>query len=512
MALLSGEPRSATVRAIRDSALLRVPAEIFQSLLDHQPRVAADLARLLAGRLRETSQTPRVLRTVRTIGLAAAGSAPLPEDFAPRLAAALGGRVLRLRRADADAALAGAPDEHRLGGWLNAQEEAHDFVVYQCDAAPTAWTLRVLRQVDVLLIVGRGDADAAPGEVEQALAARPTLTAARQELVLLHPPGAAPHDTRRWLASRRVAAHHHLRQDAPADYARLARALAGRSIGVVLSGGGARGFAHIGALRALAEAGIAIDHIGGTSMGAIIAGQVALGWSPAEMLDRNRQGFGAITAWRDFTFPAVALLRGRAAVRLLQGFFGDTRIEDLWLPYFCVSTNLSRARVVTHDEGPLWLWTRASCSVPGIGPPVPLGGDLLVDGGVLNNMPVDIMRARCPGTVIAVDATAVVDLTTQVQGDAARGELSGWPQLLQRLLPWSPPAKKFPDVFSILLRTAAMSSAATMERMTEAADVTLRPPTDGINPLDWRALERVAELGYRYTIQQIEKIESNVLF
>jgi predicted acylesterase/phospholipase RssA len=209
----------------------------------------------------------------------------------------------------------------------------------------------------------------------------------------------------------------------------------------------------------------------------------------------------------DLTFPYVALLRGASTVELVQTMFGDVQIEDLWLPYFCVSTNLSRAEVVVHDRGPLWLWVRSSSAVPGIGPPVPWRGDLLVDGGLLNNLPVDILRQRCPGPAIASDASPAVDLTTPVDTCA---EMSGWPQLWRKLNPWSR-AAAFPSVFEIMMRTVSMSGDHSLEQMKRAADLYLHPPLSGIEALDWGAIERVVEIGYRHACERLDVWDRTIL-
>ncbi len=241
-------------------------------------------------------------------------------------------------------------------------------------------------------------------------------------------------------------------------------------------------------------------------MGSVIAAQVALGWDIPTMIERNRKAFTECAVIGDLTFPYVALMRGASTVRLLREMFDDLQVEDLWLPYFCISTNLSRAEIVIHDRGPLWLWIRASSAVPGIGPPVPWKGDLLVDGGLLNNLPVEILRRRCAGRVIASDVSPSVDLTTRVDTCA---EMSGWPQLWRKLNPWSATAA-FPNMFEIMMRIVGMSSDQSLEQMKKSADLYLHPPVSGFSPLDWGAIERVVEVGYRHACEQLDLWENPV--
>jgi NTE family protein/lysophospholipid hydrolase len=224
--------------------------------------------------------------------------------------------------------------------------------------------------------------------------------------VLLHAPNTAhPSGTSRWLDPRAAAdvTHHHVRTDREGDVARLARSIGGASLGLALSGGGARGFAQLGVIRALADFGLSVDVVGGASMGAVLGALHAIGHDVPTIVELMKAGHRRARPFRDFTAPVVSLLRGDSLVNPLKMLFGDTQIEDLWIPFFCVSANLSRAELVVHDRGPVWRWLLASASAPGVVPPVVHHGDLLVDGGVLNNLPADILRERCRGSVIAVD-------------------------------------------------------------------------------------------------------------
>src|SRR5205085_1247357 len=158
-----------------------------------------------------------------------------------------------------------------------------------------------------------------------------------------------------------------------------------------------RGFAHIGVLRALDEAGIPVDAIGGTSMGAFVGAQRAWGMDWRAMRDFNARCWNELKPLNDYTLPMVSLLAGTSFLREMKRFFGDARIEDLPLDYFCVSSNLTRGEAVTHARGRLWFWMCASMCIPGVAPPLVDEGSLYVDGGVLDNVPLDAMRARHQG-------------------------------------------------------------------------------------------------------------------
>ncbi len=228
---------------------------------------------------------------------------------------------------------------------------------------------------------------------------------AHVELILLRPPNATPSRTSDWLDAAVYRAHHHVAIGRKSDYGRLVRRFTGKAWGLALGGGGARGFAHIGAIKALQEAGIPIDMIAGTSMGAILGAQHAMGLNPDEMILQSRRAYVGGSDLTDMTLPLVSFRSGRGTTARLQAMFGDRMIEDLPIPYFCVSCNLTRATAIIHERGPVVTWTRVSCSVPGLLPPVPWKGDLLVDGALLNNLPVNEMRSRLRGSVAAADVS-----------------------------------------------------------------------------------------------------------
>jgi predicted acylesterase/phospholipase RssA len=269
---------------------------------------------------------------------------------------------------------------------------------------------------------------------------------------------------------------------------------------VVLSGGGARGFAHLGVLRALDECGVPIDAIGATSMGAIIGGLYACGYAHEERMERARQGFAENPPDRDYTLPMVAVNHGGRGIALLRGLYGDARIEDLWTPYFCVSTNLTRAETRVAREGPLWKWVSASASPPGMSPPIFDDGQLHADGGILDNLPVGVMRASMGiGVTVASDVGVAPNARRNLP---AWDGISGWTVLWQRLYRRRG-AKSVPSLAEILMLTSTISSVPAGLEARRLADLYLSPPSVGIKFGEWKGLERAAEAGYQYAMERI---------
>ncbi len=487
MALISGKPRSATVVALRDSEIGRWSKQAFEHLMLHHPQGLLRVAQLTVQRLDQLQQQHgRVQRaTLKTVAI-------VPHDFevdAVSFATELVNCLSRFGRTELIWDVRGA--EH-TSHWFHNVERDNEFVVYVTEPQPTAWSKLCLRQADALLLVARAD-----GEVYDWRALsdgrEPRVHEHRSEIVLLHDDGIQSGAARRWLDMKPGLPHHHVR--GPRDIARVARLLTGRGIGLTLSGGGARGFAHIGVMRALIEANIPIDAVGGTSIGAIIAGGIAAGWNYEEMIFHIRRTFVDTNPLNDYTFPLISLVSGRKVSRLLQQEFGAVRIEDLALPYFCVSANLTTGHSAIHRSGELWRWLRASVAIPGVLPPVFNNGEVFVDGATINNLPVDVMRDLGRGPVIGVDVGAERVFTAQ--GDEAEGPP------LWKIIRWFIGKEKHVNIFQVLWRCGMINSAANTAAGREYSDVLLQPPLGNLDLLNWKAFDKTIETGYRYAIEKL---------
>jgi NTE family protein len=349
-----------------------------------------------------------------------------------------------------------------------------------------------------VLIVAQAEADPAPGPTEGLLETHDETIAPRRALVLLHPDGRhPPRETHRWLDPRHVHQHHHVRWDRDHDIHRLARFLSDRAVGLVLSGGGARGFAHIGLVRALREHGVPIDMVGGTSMGAILGAQVGMERDWEEILRTSRATFVTPRPFRKYTLPLVSLLRHGVFDASAAATFGGAHLEDLWTPSFCVATNLSTAEPFVFLRGPAAEAALASSALPGIVTPRIRSGHLLVDGGVLANTPTDTMQRFCTVLIVS-DAT---------EGRAVEADFdafpSPWHLLGRRLSPVHEEAE-VPGLMSILTRTAVLGSIANDARARDAADLYLRMPVDAFGMLEMDRIDEIVEAGYAYSRNALE--------
>ncbi|QMW24373.1 patatin-like phospholipase family protein [Sandaracinobacteroides saxicola] len=479
LSMISGAPHMAHVSAVRDSLLLHVPKEALRQVLRDSPESMWRMMQLLVTRTtrQEGLAAPRTLAVIAlTPGLDAL-------DFARRLVAplqALGLKVALLSDGDARA----GPDA------LAAVEAAHDVTLYAAGGEAETWRARALRQADrVLLLAGR--ARPLHPELRALLAAS---AAAPFDLALLEGEDAAG-----WRALLPLSVTLPVAAGDGAALGRLARLLVNRAVGIVLSGGGARGLAHLGVVKALRAAGVVIDRFAGVSMGSIVAAGYAAGWSQEEAEARFHASFVVANPVSDYTLPLLALTGGRKVSALLRAAFGERRIEALPHPYFCVSTNLSNASERLHREGLLWQAVRASLAIPGLLPPVAMAGEVLVDGAVLNNFPVLHARGEGRGPVIGVDVGSQLALECRAE------ELDG------SGFRWLGRRGEAPGIASVLARSGTLTSRETRANAARACDLLLTPPVGGLPILDWRQFGRALEIGYAHASERIAAAPAEVL-
>jgi NTE family protein len=492
MAMIAGTRHSATVVALRDSEILAMPRAVFLKAAEHDAAVMIELARLMMLRARQTATRtpigePSVFGFIGVTGEVAA------RELVEALAAAIeafGYTVATL----------GDEAQHAPTEWFSNVEQAHDFVLYAAESGQTAWKHIVGRQVDRLFRVGRGDRTP-PIQID--LYAYSALENHRfVDLILLQPAERVrPIGSETWIDAVRPARLFHLRQGHLADVQRMARTLAGLSVGLVLSGGGARAYAHIGAIRALRAAQVPIDFVGGVSMGAIIAAALAMGWDDAEIEWRIRKAFVESSPVDDIAVPLIALSQGEKVRVRLKEHFGETQIADLWLPFFCISSNLTTGSYQLHQRGSLRASLRASIAIPGLLPPMTQGDNVLVDGAVMKNFPADVMRSTHLGPIVGIDVTRGRSI---VAADIAR------PDTVWRWI-FSGQWRKGPPIVSLLLRTATVSTARDIAANREASDVLVLPKMDDVEIRDWDAFDPAVAAGREATEQALAKLSRPVV-
>jgi len=514
IAFFTGGVRTATARAIRDSVVVALSRDDFDDISARAPAILTNITATLASRLAaETRKSaslrgnPRPKPLARTLALVTAGPRPLPGHLIAQLAAAcpVQRKLVLTSASAAEFAPCGSLDTLDALHRLNGLEATYDLIVYITDGEPTPWSRKVIRQSDEILLIGYQDDNpvgqpVALNALEHfvlGLERRPAL-----RLVLVHPRRSEAQGTRHWLAGRDVRMHHHVAEGSAEDVGRLWRFMRGEALGLVACGGGAYCAAHIGVYKAFKEAGVGFDMIGGTSGGAAMAAAFAQDLDADEIDARVHRMFITGKAMQRYTLPRYSLLDHTHFDRHLISEYGNTRIEDLWKPYFAVSLDLTDYALVVHRQGPVWAAIRASAAIPALLPPFFTGdGHMLVDGSVAANVPIDVMHQlkNGPNVVVTFDPPAYQSTSVRYDDLPARRELA-----LKMLNPWT--RAELPDAPSagtVLVRSL-MANRNHFERHIEERDWLLMPPTPaGMGALDWRRHSTLVADAYRYTLSEI---------
>jgi predicted acylesterase/phospholipase RssA len=274
----------------------------------------------------------------------------------------------------------------------------------------------------------------------------------------------------------------------------------------VLAGGGAKGFVHIGVLRALHELGIPVDLNGGTSAGGMAALTYAMDLDPTRLAERNKSGWVDRRPDRKYAPPILSFLDHTKWDRIFQDGFGDRELEDLWIPAFSVSCNIDAGCTVVHENGLVWKAVRASSSAPALLAPLLLNGQAHVDGGVVNNLPADVMRARTRGLVFAVSLASRIRQRLPLDSYPspwqllARRFLPGWRRLSAHTVP------------KVMLQLATLGDLTHAEERAALADYVLRPPAGEFSMMNFERLDAIVRVGYEHTLARIRELSRDEAF
>ena len=466
--------------ALRDSELHVLPIRKAERLLRRDSHVLADVARSALRRL--GAREPDAQRRSSILGFVAVCDSVIMREFTEAVAE-------RTRKLGRKTVVLGAEAGHLSPAELSRLEAENDLVFMAVERGQPDFSAFCNRQIDRLVLVGTMMTPPSAGPIPIAAAA---IAANRlMDVILIQPADARQlSGSEVWLAAAPASRLFQVRQSDGGDLDRMARVYAGRSVGLVLSGGGARAYAHVGVVRALRELGVPIDFSAGNSMGAIIAAGVAMGWDNMEMEARLRDAFVTSNPLTDIAFPILAMTRGREVEARLQRHFGEAQISDLWLPFACVSTDLTSGRPHNHRRGLLRRALRASLSLPGILPPVIEDGHVLVDGAMVDNLPVGLVSAEHDGWTLGVDVGGAEGL----RPDDLRLRPSPWGWLASGAWRHGPP------IISVLIRAATVGTEAAMAATRDALDITIVPQVDMVGLQDWKAYVPAVEAGYRATM------------
>ena len=499
LGLLLDQPRSASATALRDSLLVKLHRAAFDRLIDRKPSVLLPLSQRIAARLAAIRPDSPLDLPAGTLVVAASPGVDLSglwSQLAPLLTHS-GARCLSIAELMRASGTSGELEPWRATRWVEAEARAGRPVFVLGDDLAAAEVLAP--DIDRTLVVADATAPPGIGPLERPFARlREQGVPATLDLALLHPAGCKlPRGTAAWLDPIQPARHHHLRIGDRRDVERLARVITGNATGLALGGGGARAFAHIGAIRALQEAEFPIDLIAGTNIGAVVGAQLALGWDPERMAQENQRAWTRMG--RDLSLPFVSLRGGRRLRSSMERMFGDIAIEDLWLGFRCATVDLSWCHLVSKKSGPLRRWVCASVSIPGIHPPVVNGGRLYVDGGLLENVPIRLLREAGAGTMIAIDPSP---FRRQMVDEQITEAPAGVDFLLRRL---PVIGGGFPSILSLIYRALSVAQQSQRQDHQAISDLYIEPPVDRFGVTDYDHIQKIIEFGYEETKRRLDQ-------
>lgn len=508
MALISDLARSADVYTMRDSVILKLSKEKFLQLSHTYPELLNKITQFTIKRLTKSLQGFRPAAT-RNKSIALIPIRPMP-NLEQQLQEMMrkfpyGENILLLTR---DCLLGTKHFLNEQGNmnqegilWLNQQEEHYSFIFYLADPTVSVWSKFCIRQADSLAFLAAAESkEFSCTEVERYINdEHKNLFIKRNILVLLHNSSESPKNTQSWLQKRKINNHYHVKTHTEAGLARMMRIFTDNTVSLVLSGGGARSLAQIGVYKLIEELKIPIDYIAGTSIGAMLAAAFAMEHSAQEVLSMVNS-YLVKGSKIDFTFPYASLASGKRVNRALISMYGEhNHIEDLWLNYFCVSTDLINQNLYVHDRGLLWESIRASISLPFIYPPVSLDDKLLLDGGMLNNIPLDILRQYSHSREVIA---ANIENNALFKLNPLPYSLSGWKLLYNKfrgkesLLPL--------NLGELVLHLLTTNSQKDTEKMMDMSDNCLSLNMDKFALLDFKRSIEIAAEGYQQAKAQLD--------
>lgn len=509
IALLTHLPRSTTVKVIRDSILLKLEESAFLAFEKKYPAVVNEISKLALKRIAKKTRFTQVGENFVTLAIAPAGKTD-SKVLSPQLLQALNkykptfllskkvmknhfGRDLTESSEEADRLL--------MTQWQQELENQYGYLLLETDPELSAWTSYCLRQSDRILFVADHAKNPSLNSIESHFYSQSNLLKPYNEIAFIHPEETTTIEgTEEWLKARDCMGYYHLKLQSEHLFNRLIRCLTGQALGVVLNGGGARGLVHIGVLKALEEMNVPVDFIGGTSMGALISGLYAcFGLKRTISLCQQK----LVQVRNEFTLPIIALSKGKFPSEQYKKIWDDKKIEDLWMRYYAIATNLTESQIEIMDRGPIWLAVRSSTSIPGIYPPIyDEEGNMLVDGGIVNNMPVDVMRKMiCGGKILAVNCH--IKFPAILKKRVPNWWVSGWEMLYHILNPFKVKKIQYDNIVNILYASFDLSIENKQAQMRKEADYYLEIDTKEYHQADFKSIDKLIEIGYTRAMQAL---------
>lgn len=495
MAFFSGEPRSASVFAARRSQVLVLTRQIYDVLVRNVPELPSSIIRALAHRITAANTRSSTLypRAGSIIGVFPASNDRLNPKFIAELSQVFS-RIPNwhiIHESD-------LRDGQTLFDWIMTQEAAEQSLVLVCASTTqqSDWARQISEASEINVVVVETSSGTANesfvSELEQHIYRSSLRT--NTHVVLLRQSGqSSAKNSAQWLSDRHAGLHHHVALDTKADFERLARFMTGEAVGLVFCGGGAFGTAHLGMVKALSEHGYTFDMVGGTSIGAAMAGAFAMGISPDEVMDICDDMFLRSRSMKRLTAPVHSIIEHRYFDEQLKKHYKDYDIADLPLNFYAIATSLTHNDISVRRQGPLWQAVRASTAIPGVFPPM-LGqdGEVLIDGALIDNAPLETMRTLKPGANIVMNFARTPEWRIKSNYDHVPGRMGA----LRKMVFGN--GVRFPSMFAVLNRSMIVNAERKIATTDPGKDVIFEmQPLKGMAFLDWTKGRRQFEHAYQ---------------
>lgn len=502
-ALFMAEPRSASVVAIRKSIVLELKESQYLDIVSKHPEFSSKLTRFVVNRLRRNSLQQHLETSPKNIAVINLQSNNDISEYTEAVKKEFESLDVSIQILDHD-----SHSNLETQTMYDTLEEHKGLNFLVCSDADLNWSKQCIIYADLVVLATDFYGESEIQEIEKHLELYAhNILNKKIYLLLLHPENAKfPANTRRWFENRKIDLHIHYRKNHDRDIRRFARILANKAIGLVLGGGGAKGFAHLGVIKAMGEQGVDIDFLGGTSAGALYG--LTAGYcdfDPKKIDFYSRDSANSKLTTNDFTFPIISFMSGKKMSNYLKKMMGETHLEDFWVGSYCVSTNYSNATSRVHDRGLAWKQIEASIAIPGIYPPVVIDHQLHVDGGVVDNLPIETMYNYPVSHIIAISLTELKSRPVDFEETPSSGKIL-WDKITGKK------TYRLPNITSILVNSLTLNSRQKQEMSKSGVAIYLEMELKGIGMMDDTKWKEIVQKGHDQMIEALDKVPENERF
>jgi predicted acylesterase/phospholipase RssA/CRP-like cAMP-binding protein len=507
LGILSLLPRTLTIKATTDSTLIKISAEDFTQIYEKKPSVLHAIIHPLIQRSQKTLRLLSQKGMNKHIVILPGNKLFSLEKFKDRLKEISAHIADIIFFMDSDPAL----NVQSVSSQIEALRDKRCTIVYLIESNTSALLQIIPPKPDRIYIIADGNLSPNDEFAKQLFREKPLFNSTKKTLILLSDNNIRlPISKEQWSNYYACEFSLAVRLEQDKDYQRLLRFVTGKTYGLVLGGGGFRGYTHLGVIKALQEANIPIDMIGGTSIGSIAAGCYALSENADDSIILFRKIIDTMRkfSFRNLTWPAVSLFNAKKITEILMDVFGQTKIEELRTGFFCMTCNLNVNNSVSHHEGYIWEKIRGSIALPPFFPPMVMDGQLHVDGSILNDLPVDVMRE-----VLGPDSKIIA---VSIFAEKETQKIYNFPpiltfrQVLLAKLGWKYKNYKFPAFLDMYFKCALLGSYSKALQCGKDADLLIFPDLAEYSLLtgpNKKKEEELINIGYTRTLALLNNWE-----